>query len=66
MAVLEIREEPGKASMIDWAFLEGSSAGTLEAFRCDVRDVERGRVRRGRAGRSRAAPSMGQHVNQLE
>lgn len=28
MAVLEMREEPGRASMIDWAFLAGSSVGT--------------------------------------
>ncbi len=59
MAVLEMRDEPGRASMIDCALLEGSSAGTLDAYRCDVRDVDSGeRVRRGSdAGRSRAAPS---------
>ena len=60
MAVLEINDEPGRASMIDCAFLAGSSAGTLEAYLCEVRDVERaGMVRRGRAGRSRVAPSIG-------
>ncbi len=31
IAVLEIREDPGKESMMDCAFLAGSSAGTLEA-----------------------------------
>jgi len=39
MAVLEIRDEPGRASMIDWAFLAGSSAGTLDAYRWEVREV---------------------------
>lgn len=37
----------------------GSSAGTLDAYLCEVREVwSGGSVRRGMAGRSRAAPSM--------
>ncbi len=61
MAVLEIKDEPGKASIIDCALLEGSSAGTLDAYRCEVREVDSGKwVRRGRAaGRGRTAPFNG-------
>lgn len=59
MAVLEIRELPGSESRMDWAFLVGSSAGTFEAGRVVVTVVERkGRVRAGRAGRSREAPGL--------
>ncbi len=59
MAVLEIKEEPGRASTIDCAFFDGSSVGTLEAYRLEVRVVESGgRARMGRAGRSRAAPTI--------
>ena len=62
MAVLEIKEEPGRASIIDCAFFDGSSAGTLDAYRLEVRVVDSGwRVRMGRAGRSRAAPTADQH-----
>lgn len=61
MAVLETSELPGRASRRDWAFLAGSSAGTLdeEALRV-VSAVERaGRVvRTGRFGRSRTAPTI--------
>lgn len=57
MAVLEMRELPGKESRIDSAFLAGSSVGTLDAFREEVRVVERaGRVRIVMAGLSRVAP----------
>lgn len=59
MAVLEIKEEPGRASMIDCAFFDGSCVGTLDAYRLEVRVVEsEGRVRIGIAGRSRAAPTI--------
>lgn len=54
-----MREEPGKESRIDAAFFFGSSAvaGTPEADRELETDVRAGRVvRRGRAGRRRAAP----------
>ncbi len=57
MAVFEIKELPGRESRMDWAFLAGSSAGTLEAGRLLVSVVAReGRVRAGRAGRSREVP----------
>ncbi len=57
MAVLEIKELPGRESRMDWAFLAGSSAGTLEAGRVVMRVVAReGRVRAERAGRSRDVP----------
>ena len=57
MAVFEIKEFPGKASRIDWAFLAGSSAGTLDAYLVELSDVERaGRVRMGRDGRRRVTP----------
>lgn len=54
MAVLEIKELPGKESRIDAAFFFGSSAGTEDADRELVTEVKAGRVRRGRAGRRRA------------
>ena len=67
MAVLEIREEPGRASMIDCAFFDGSSVGTLDAYRLEVRLVESGgRVRMGRAGRSRAEPIIYQRNDQCQ
>ena len=59
MAVLETRELPGSESRIEAAFFLGSSevAGTLEEDLELVRDeVSAGRLRRGRAGRRRAAP----------
>lgn len=57
IAVLEINELPGSESMIDCAFFLGSSTGTFDADRELVRDVvSAGRVRAGRAGRSRDAP----------
>lgn len=36
IAVLESNELPGNESRIDWAFLAGSSAGALEAYRVVV------------------------------
>ena len=59
MAVFEMSELPGRASMIDWAFFLGSSAGTLEALRHDVTEVRAGRVRMGSVGRNLAAPTSG-------
>ena len=57
IAVLEINELPGSESRMDAAFFLGSSTGTDEADRELVRDVvSAGRVRRGKAGRRRAAP----------
>ena len=62
MAVLEISELPGKASIIDWAFFLGSSAGTLEAFRAEMICVVRaGRFRIGNVGRRRAVPAINQY-----
>src|ERR1700733_7534995 len=62
MAVLEISELPGKASIIDWAFFLGSSAGTLEAFRAEMICVVRaGRFRIGSVGRRRAVPAINQY-----
>lgn len=59
MAVLETRELPGRASRRDWAFLAGSSAGTLDEALRVLSVVERaGRVRTGRFGRSRTAPTI--------
>ncbi len=56
-AVFDIRELPGRASMIDCAFFFGSSAGTLEACRIEVRYGARtGRFRIGALGRRRVAP----------
>ena len=67
MAVLEIKEEPGRASIIDCAFFDGSSVGRFEAYRLEVREVESGgRVRMGRAGRSRAAPTRDQLCAQCQ
>lgn len=57
IAVLEISDEPGKASINACAFFAGSSAGTLEACRVDVRVVAKGgRTWEWMAGRSLAAP----------
>ena len=57
IAVLEINDEPGRASMMDWAFFSGASAGTLDAWRFDMRVVAiGGRLRAGTIGRTRAAP----------
>jgi len=57
MAVFEIKELPGRASMIDCAFFLGSSAGTLEAYRMDVSGVVSvGKIRGERVGRSFVAP----------
>ena len=58
-AVLVKRLEPGRASMIDWAFLAGSTCVALR--RLGVREVVigvvmAGRAREGRRGRERAAP----------
>lgn len=58
MAVLETREEPGRASMMAWAFLEGSSVGVEEACRVGRREVVLGRARGTREGRS-ARPAAG-------
>lgn len=59
MAVLETRLLPGRESMMDWALVLGSSAGTLdEAPRTAVSDVRDGRVRCERDGRRRAAPGF--------
>ncbi len=55
MAVLEMSEFPGKASMMDCALVLGSS-GTLDAGRVVVREVRAGSVRGGTEGRRRAAP----------
>jgi hypothetical protein len=55
VAVLETRELPGTAFRIDWAFLAGSSVGTLEAARVEVRAVTAG-TRAAIVGRRRAAP----------
>lgn len=55
VAVLETSELPGTASRIDWAFFWGSSAGTLEAARVEVR-AETAGTRAAMVGRSRAAP----------
>jgi hypothetical protein len=56
MAVLETRLLPGRESRIDSAFFLGSSEGTLEADRVDVREVNTGRVVRDTTtGRERAA-----------
>ena len=57
MAVLDIKDEPGRASMIDCAFFAGDSCGTLEAYRRGRIGVESGASDRGeKAGRNRAAP----------
>lgn len=46
MAVFETMEFPGNESIIDWAAFFGSSAGTLDANRVEVREeVRAGRVR---------------------
>ena len=65
IAVLEIKELPGRESRMDWAFLAGSSAGTLEAGRVVVRVVAReGMVRAGKAERNREAPGLFQPIVQ--
>ena len=67
MAVLDINEEPGRASMIDCAFFAGSSAGTLDAYRFEMSVEESGgRVRMGRAGRGRAMPATDQQNAQCQ
>lgn len=58
MAVLEISELPGMASMIDWALALGSSVGTFDAGRTVVREVRAGRDRGAMEGRRRAAPGV--------
>ena len=59
IAVLETSELPGRASMMDWAFLEGSSAGVEEACRVERREVVGVRVRGMSEGRSaRPAPRL--------
>lgn len=59
MAVLETGELPGRASMMDWAFFEGSSVGVEEAWRVERREVVLGRARGMREGRSaRPAPGL--------
>ena len=63
MAVFEMSELPGRASTIDWAFFLGSSAGTVEALRLELRAVKAGRVRMGSVGRSLAAPASGQQTS---
>ena len=61
IAVFEINELPGRASIIDCAFFFGSSVGTLEACRVDVKCVvSAGRLRIGALGRSRVAPERSQ------
>lgn len=60
MAVLEISELPGMASMMDWALALGSSVGTLDAGRTVVREVRAGRDRGAMEGRRRAAPGGSQ------
>ena len=56
-AVFDMSELPGRASIIDCAFFFGSSAGTLDACRVEVRCVVRiGRLRIGALGRRRVAP----------
>ena len=67
MAVFDINEEPGRASIIDCAFFDGSSAGTLDAYRLEMRVEESGgRVRMGKAGRSRAVPTTNQQNAQCQ
>ena len=61
IAVLDIKEEPGRASMMDCAFFDGSSVGTLDAYRLEIRVVESGwRVPMGSVGRSRPTPFIHQ------
>lgn len=58
VAVLETRLLPGTESRIDWAFCLGSCVGTFEFARTAVRLPATGmRLRVGRAGLSRAAPT---------
>lgn len=60
MAVFEMREFPGRESSSDCALVLGSSLGTLEAARADVRLVSAGTLRKGIAGRTRVAPDTDQ------
>lgn len=55
MAVLEMSELPGRASMIDCAFFFGSSTGVVDCWRLRVRGTA-GRERGRADGRSLAAP----------
>ena len=53
--------------MIDCAFFDGSSVGTLDAYRLEVRVVESGwRVPMGSAGRSRPTPFIHQFYTQCQ
>ena len=56
IAVFEMSELPGRASMIDWAFFLGSSVGSLEAWRDDMVGVRAGSVLIETEGRSLAVP----------
>lgn len=59
MALLEMSELPGRASMIDWALALGSVVvGTLDAGRATVKDVIAGTDRGTIDGRRRAAPTI--------
>jgi hypothetical protein len=60
IAVFVTREFPGRESRIDWAFLLGSSVGTLETDRIVVRLEAIAGTLRETAGRRRAAPGLGQ------
>lgn len=62
IAVFDIKELPGNESRIDLAFLVGSSAGTFEACRVEVRVAGKSAgTRRGMVGRSRTVPEKYQY-----
>lgn len=71
MAVLETSELPGRASMIDWAFFFGSSAGTLDEYRALVAliaeedDARAGSDRGKIEGRRRAAPAPAKRIQHV-